>query len=158
MSEEAAERLGNYYIEMRSQAHRVDEHGSATIPITVRQLEAIIRIAESLAKISLSPRANISHVDEAVRLFRVSTMQAVLAGHTLEGMARPDLLGQVDRAEKAIKSRLALGSLIPYRQLVDELVVGKGFPEHAVLRAIDSMCRQERLIWRNQRKTLLRQQ
>lgn len=85
-------------------------------------------------------------------------MQAVLAGHSMEGMTRPDLLGQVERVEKAIRSRLPLGTTIPYRQLIDELVGGKGFPEHAVLRAIDAMCRQESLMWRNQRRLLLRQQ
>lgn len=85
-------------------------------------------------------------------------MQAVLAGHSMEGMARPDLLGQVERAEKAIRSRLPLGATVPYRQLVEEMVGTKGFPEHAVLRAIDAMCRQEKLSWRNQRRLLLRQQ
>lgn len=57
LSEEAAERLGNYYVEMRGQAHKIDASESTTIPITVRQLEAIIRIAESLAKLTLSPQA-----------------------------------------------------------------------------------------------------
>jgi len=46
------------------------------------QLEAIIRISESLAKMSLSPVASEEHVDEAVRLFKVSTMQAVQSGHS----------------------------------------------------------------------------
>jgi DNA replication licensing factor MCM5 len=152
---------------MRGQAHKIDSAESSAIPITVRQLEAIIRIAEALAKLTLSPLAmynifviivifRISHVDEAVRLFRVSTMQAVLAGHSMEGMTRPDLLGQIEQVEKAIRSRLPIGSNVPYRQLLEEMVGSKGFPEHAVIRTIDAMCRQERLIWRNQR--LLRQQ
>ena len=145
---------------MRSQVQRMaagGEKSGVAIPITVRQLEAIVRIAESLAKMTLSPRATVEHVDEAVRLFRVSTMQAVQAGHSLEGMTRPDLLQSVERVEKAIRTRLPVGSLVSYRQLVDELVDGKGFPEHAVLRAIDMLCQQERLMWRNQRRSLLRQ-
>ena len=49
----------------------------SSIPITIRQLEAIIRISESLAKMTLTPVATREHVEEALRLFRVSTIQAV---------------------------------------------------------------------------------
>ena len=41
------------------------------IPITVRQLEAIIRISEALAKMTLSNTVNVEHVREAHRLFQV---------------------------------------------------------------------------------------
>jgi DNA replication licensing factor MCM5 len=43
-------------------------------------LEAIIRISESLAKLTLSPIANEQHVEEAIRLFKYSTMDAVQSG------------------------------------------------------------------------------
>ena len=42
------------------------------IPITVRQLEAIIRLSEALAKMSLSSQVKDDHVDEAHRLFQVN--------------------------------------------------------------------------------------
>ena len=45
-----------------------------------RQLEAIIRISESLAKMALLPFAMESHVDEALRLFQVSTLDASHSG------------------------------------------------------------------------------
>lgn len=45
------------------------------IPITVRQLEAIIRLSEALARMELSDVANANHVKEAIRLFTVSTFQ-----------------------------------------------------------------------------------
>lgn len=57
LSEEAAERLGTYFVEMRGQAQKIDSAETSIIPITVRQLEAIIRIAEALAKLTLSPQA-----------------------------------------------------------------------------------------------------
>ena len=41
------------------------------------QLEAIIRISESLAKLTLQPTVQEVHVDEAIRLFKLSTMDAV---------------------------------------------------------------------------------
>lgn len=48
--------------------------------VILRQLEAIIRISESLAKMTLSPVATEEHVDEAIRLFKFSTMDAVQSG------------------------------------------------------------------------------
>ena len=50
------------------------------VPITVRQLEAITRIAESLARMTLQEEATEDHVREAIRLFKHSTMDAVKSG------------------------------------------------------------------------------
>ena len=64
----------------------------STIPITVRQLEAIVRVSEALAKMQLSADVTIEHVKEAVRLFKSSTLSAARAGHNMEGMVRYVLL------------------------------------------------------------------
>jgi len=45
-----------------------------------RQLEAIIRISESLAKMQLQAFATEVHVNEALRLFQVSTLDAASSG------------------------------------------------------------------------------
>lgn len=45
-----------------------------------RQLEAIVRISESLAKMRLAPFATEADVDEALRLFQVSTLDAAMSG------------------------------------------------------------------------------
>ena len=42
------------------------------IPTTVRQLEAVVRISESLAKMALQPFVTDANVEEALRLFQVS--------------------------------------------------------------------------------------
>jgi DNA replication licensing factor MCM5 len=66
-----------------SQVRRVAAEGSGelpAVPITVRQLEAIIRLAESLARMSLVSEASEDHVREAIRLFKHSTMDAVKSG------------------------------------------------------------------------------
>jgi len=49
-------------------------------------LEAIIRISESLAKMRLSPFATNADVDEALRLFQVSTLDAAMSGN-LSGLS-----------------------------------------------------------------------
>ena len=43
-------------------------------------MEAIIRISESMAKMRLEPFASESDVDEALRLFTVSTLSAAMSG------------------------------------------------------------------------------
>lgn len=52
-----------------------------------RQLEAIVRISESIAKMRLAPFAIESDVDEALRLFKASTMEAAGSG-SLAGKSR----------------------------------------------------------------------
>lgn len=51
-----------------------------TSPSSCRQLEAIVRIAESLSKMKLQPFATEADVEEALRLFQVSTLDAAMSG------------------------------------------------------------------------------
>ena len=44
------------------------------------QLEAIVRLSEALAKMRLSPVATEQHVEEAIRVFTVSTVDAINSG------------------------------------------------------------------------------
>jgi DNA replication licensing factor MCM5 len=87
LSEAAAEKLKNRYVLMRNGAteHERETGKRTSIPITVRQLEAIIRVSESLAKMRLAPFASEADVDEALRLFQTSTLDAALSGN-LAGM------------------------------------------------------------------------
>ena len=65
---------------MRSGLRSQDGEKPPAIPITVRQLEAVVRISEALAKMQLLPFATVQHVDEALRLFQVSTLDAAASG------------------------------------------------------------------------------
>lgn len=81
LSPEAADTLQNYYVNIRANVRQRELDGApAAVPITVRQLEAIVRISESLAKMSLSNTATEQHVAEAIRLFSISTYEAVTSG------------------------------------------------------------------------------
>eukprot|EP01087_Luapelamoeba_hula_P011252 TRINITY_DN3032_c0_g2_i1.p1 TRINITY_DN3032_c0_g2~~TRINITY_DN3032_c0_g2_i1.p1 ORF type:complete len:676 (+),score=69.50 TRINITY_DN3032_c0_g2_i1:885-2912(+) len=82
LSKDAGETLQQHYVELRSS---MLSQGGSAVPITVRQLEAIIRISESLAKMSLSPSATPEHVREAIRLFTVSTVEAAASGKENQG-------------------------------------------------------------------------
>lgn len=144
---------------MRSEVYEMEiiSEERSSIPITVRQLEAIIRIAESLAKMKLCVRATEEHVDEAIRLFRVSTMNAVHSGHSVDGNLRPELAAETEKIERCIKQRLPLGSSIEFKKLLNELVTVKRFSEPCSLRAIDTLVAQEKLLFRAQRRILIRQ-
>ncbi len=80
ISAEAGQLLQNYYVEDRK---LVSENKKAkrknNIPVTVRQLEAIIRLSEAIAKMNLSNFVLENHVNEAHRLFQISTLSAASA-------------------------------------------------------------------------------
>lgn len=50
--------------------------GSKTITATTRQLESLIRISQSLAKMRLSNTATVEDVNESIRLMKVATQAA----------------------------------------------------------------------------------
>ena len=65
---------------MRNSNKELEEEGDKrlAIPITVRQLEAVVRISESLAKMELKHFATDAHVDEAIRIFQVGILSSSL--------------------------------------------------------------------------------
>eukprot|EP00029_Vermamoeba_vermiformis_P013107 TRINITY_DN802_c0_g1_i1.p1 TRINITY_DN802_c0_g1~~TRINITY_DN802_c0_g1_i1.p1 ORF type:complete len:687 (+),score=245.87 TRINITY_DN802_c0_g1_i1:36-2096(+) len=85
LSSEASEILTHQYVTMRARhrAKSITGGSDVPIPLTVRQLEAIVRISESLAKMTLSNTATRTHVEEAIRLFTVSTVEAINSGEVV---------------------------------------------------------------------------
>eukprot|EP00455_Lapot_gusevi_P039472 TRINITY_DN4427_c0_g1_i2.p1 TRINITY_DN4427_c0_g1~~TRINITY_DN4427_c0_g1_i2.p1 ORF type:complete len:141 (-),score=32.75 TRINITY_DN4427_c0_g1_i2:120-542(-) len=132
------------------------ETGHSIIPITVRQLEAIIRIAESLARMQLQPVATAEHVNEAIRLFNVSTFNAAQVGAISgEGLAGSDYMDKIRKAEARVKRRLMIGGTMPTRALIQE-VVKLGEDEQSTRKAIDNMVRSGELQYTNQRRMVRR--
>ncbi|KAF9162703.1 minichromosome maintenance protein 5 [Actinomortierella ambigua] len=156
LTTEAAEKLSNHFVSIRSAVGQIqDIEGVRTsIPITIRQLEAIIRISESLAKMTLSPRATEQHVDEAIRLFKFSTMDAVQAGN-MDGQTRQESLQKVREVENHIRRRVAIGSQVPTAVLLRELE-SQGFNSRSIERAILTLERQDVLQYKQMRKVLQR--
>ena len=112
----------------------------SSIPITVRQLEAIVRITESLAKLTLSPIATEEHVDEAIRLFLASTMNAVTQG---EGQGSRELMEEVGKVEEELRRRLPIGWSTSLSTLKREFVDGRGYSEQALNRALVVLQRRD---------------
>ncbi|GIL54329.1 hypothetical protein Vafri_9903 [Volvox africanus] len=141
VNEDAAKRLAAFYVEIRNEARaqaNATDSDSPPVPITVRQLEAVVRIAESLAKMSLQPVANLEHVNIAIELFTKSTMDAVKSGLTQTELGGEQQLGHVRRLEERIKRRLHIGAYMTTRRLLDEMVA-LGEPESLVLRVLLTM-------------------
>ena len=90
----------------------------------IRQFEAIVRIAESLAKMRLSPFANEADAEEAIRLFQVSTMDAALTGNLegVEGYTSQQELDLVVKIEKLIKKRFVIGSQVSQQTITQDFV------------------------------------
>lgn len=158
LSPEAADKLSSHFVSIRRQVHasELESNARSSIPITVRQLEAIIRITESLAKLTLSPLATEAHVDEAIRLFLCSTMDAVNQGGggnggTGGGMAGSrELNEEAARVEAELRRRLPIGWSTSLATLRREMVDGKGFSEQALNRALMILQRRDTIMFRNQ--------
>lgn len=122
LSAEAGEKLKSRYVRMRSGTHEQEKAADKrlAIPITVRQLEAIIRISESLAKMQLQPFATDVHVNEALRLFQVSTLDAASSGSLsgAEGFTTEEDHEILNRIEKQLKRRFAIGSQVSEQNIV----------------------------------------
>lgn len=113
------------------------------------QLEAIIRISESLAKLTLSPVVLNHHVEESIRLFKFSTMNAVSAGN-VDGLSRGELHHEIIQMEKELKRRLPVGWHTSYQSLVKEFVNTSGYSSHALERTLFLLEKRDIIRFSNQ--------
>jgi DNA replication licensing factor MCM5 len=170
LSARAASVLQNHYVSIRASIRAQQEEssvnsasgggdatatGTSAIPITVRQLEAIVRISEALAKMTLSPVATEEHVNEAIRLFKVSTLEAATSGIVAADNLSPDLLRQVNQVETLLKRRIPIGSRISEQRVIRDFCK-QGLNDHAIRTAIRILVQRDELEYRNQRKTIAR--
>mmetsp|Transcript_25000 Transcript_25000/g.58665 ORF Transcript_25000/g.58665 Transcript_25000/m.58665 type:complete len:891 (-) Transcript_25000:38-2710(-) len=171
LSEEAGQVLTSSYVKIRDDVRKATlqsqgEDAQATIPITVRQLEALVRISESLAKIRLDSEVRIEDVNEALRLFRVSTMAANSAdqingsgskvgGSSILGAAGAGNREEFDRAQGFLRCRLTIGSMVNKQKLIEE-GSGQGYNFMTMVRVLSAMAQRGELLERNQGRLLKR--
>ena len=166
LSVESAELLKNEYVRIRQRAAGHEQEGddddygedahNQAIPITVRQLEAIIRVSESQAKMRLQDTVTEEHVTEAIRLFRVSTLNAASSGMIqAEGFINSETLAEISACEENIKRTLPRGQSISVERL-ERQQVNLGRSEFVVRKALEIMVRRGDLAYKNQRRQLRR--
>ncbi|KAL6299031.1 ATP dependent DNA helicase [Sparassis latifolia] len=157
LSAEAQEMLSSHFVSLRKQVQQIEQDNDerSSIPITIRQLEAIIRISESLAKLTLTPVVQSHHVEEAIRLFKSSTMDAVSAG-SADGLSRGELNEEMGRIEKEVRRRLPIGWSTSYQSLVREFVTQQGYSSHALERTLFVLEKREIIRFSGQNKVVHR--
>jgi len=158
LSEQAQDRLAAFYVEIRGEARGAaqrDDSDNPPVPVTVRQLEALIRISESFAKMGLQPVATLEHVEMAIQLFTKSTMDAVKSGVTQYNVASDPQRDRIHRLEEKVRRRLHIGSYITQRRLMDEMVA-LGESEMMVMRALCAMSAMGEIEFRRERSVVHR--
>lgn len=157
LSESASAKLRDQYVQIRKDMRRqANETGEAApIPITVRQLEAIVRLSEALAKMKLSHVATENEVNEAVRLFTVSTMDAARSGINQQVNLTAEIANEIKQAETQIKRRIPIGNQISERRLIDDLT-RMGMNESIIRRALIIMHQRDEVEYKRERRVILR--
>ena len=158
LTPEASEKLSSHFVSIRKklQLNEADMNERSSIPITIRQLEAIIRITESLAKLVLSPVATDYHVEEAIRLFTSSTMNAVDEGVSNGMVVSGELSKEIKKVEHELRRRLPIGWSTAYQTLRREIVDAGKASAPALDKALHILERHEVVRFRHQRQNILR--
>lgn len=154
LSTAAAELLIAHFVSIRKKSHEQELYANvrSSVPVTVRQLEAMVRIAESIAKLYLQPVANEDHVREAIRLFDASTVNAIgQDAHSRE------VSEEVGKVEEKLRQRLPVGWHTSYNTLLREFVQGRyEFTKLALDMALNVLERRDVIQFRQQRQVIFR--
>ena len=70
MTHQSQTRIKEHYTKLRNVYHNLDDQDK-TMPITPRQLESIIRLAEANAKMHLSDTVDLKHAESAIELMQL---------------------------------------------------------------------------------------
>jgi len=142
LTPEAAKRIEQFYLELRS----IGEAPTSPVPITARQLEALIRLAEAHARMALRDKVTAEDAEEAIRLMKLSLQQVGIDSET--GQLDIDLImtghskSQRDKMEKILDLIDELGEdvdkAVPVSKLIERANV-EGIDEEFVKRAIERM-------------------
>jgi DNA replication licensing factor MCM5 len=178
LNDEAAALLSGQFVHIRNQVRdsliqkaqqqRNDRGGSnnysnkshqssnSVVPITIRQLEAIIRISESLAKMRLSPEATVQDVEEALRLFRVSTFASAQSNPMLGSMIHGQVMSkEIQTAEEYLRTRMGLKTNISRKKIVEEAQL-QGMTINIIRTAITAMVMRGEIVELYQGKMIRR--
>jgi len=129
ITEVALNEIKEYYIKMRNSGQG-EEGGIKSVPITARQLEALVRLAEASAKLRLSPKVTKKDAQKAIELIEFCLNQ----------IARDSETGviDIDRISSGIpaKERNKISQL---REIIDVLEneLGKVIPIENIMERAD---------------------
>ncbi|MEI8364297.1 MAG: minichromosome maintenance protein MCM [archaeon] len=140
LSEEASNKILNYYVELRDLGR-----GKKSFTATPRQLEGLIRLSEASAKIKLKSIIDPEDAERAIRIFKTSLEQTATDKET--GVIDIDILttGQsqsernfMKNITKLIRDLTVDGNPVPVSKVL-ELAVKENMPEERVREAISKL-------------------
>ncbi|CDI83616.1 DNA replication licensing factor, putative [Eimeria acervulina] len=140
LSLDARDALKNFYVQTRQDVREDRRSVTRKIPVTLRQLESLVRIAESFARMELAPVAQASHVKRAIDLFSASTAETAKHALVFESLT-PLQQKAIKLAEDALMSRLQPGQRALRRNIVRDLQQ-QGYDKLVVQRAISILVRR----------------
>ncbi len=118
---------------------------------------------------TLSPVATEKHVDEAVRLFNISTLHAIQSGNSGEGGLNPIFIQEVEKIQNYILKRVGRGVEISYNGLKNslerqvpitinslQLIQLQDYNAAAIDRAIFNLVQKQILSYKDRRMSLCR--
>ncbi|RME55062.1 AAA family ATPase [Candidatus Woesearchaeota archaeon] len=143
LTEEASETIKDFYVNIRNSSTNGDDPAIKPIPISARQLEAVVRLAEGSARIRLSDKVEKKDVLRAINLLKSCLMEigvdpetgkididrintGITASERSKIVGVRDLIFKMDEAGK---------KLIAIDELYEE-AAKRGIPEHKVDEAI----------------------
>ena len=157
INERSMKMLEDAYVKYRDEMRERNKSGKGTpaVPITVRQLEALTRVSESLAKMCLQSVVTEEHVAEALRLFEVSTIDAARSGVAGTVVLSAEQREELQLVETQIRQKLAIEATMSKRHLVEDLS-RVGVNEWAVMRALMVMTQRGEIIERAEGRRVTR--
>ncbi len=125
LTEDAIEEIKNYYVSMR--ATGVEEGGVRIIPITARQLEALIRLSEASAKSRLSEKVTKKDTKRAIDLIAYCLTQVSMDEKT--GKIDIDMISTGISASQR-------SQIITIKDIISDLekMIGKAIPAEDIIK------------------------
>ncbi|MDD2678856.1 MAG: minichromosome maintenance protein MCM [Candidatus Nanoarchaeia archaeon] len=147
LSDEAIEEIQNFFVNLRNK-EVVSTSGPRPVPLTPRQLEALVRISEASAKVRLSKQVTLFDAKKAINLMKLYLSQLgmdpetqeldidrVMSGTTSSQRSRIyEVMEIIKRLEKSF------GKDIPLEEIMNE-VRNKGIDELKAEEIIEKMIR-----------------
>jgi len=140
LSVKASDDLISQYVNDRQKSYEQSKLRKSTnnIPITVRQLEAVIRLSESLARMKLKQEVGSEEVEAAHYLFEISTIKTIEGSHEFGYNLSEGISSEVQKAEEAIRKKVCLGNQVSTINLLNDLEnkYSRTIANHAVFNMI----------------------
>ena len=148
MTKGAVNEIRDFYVELRNSGREVEEGGIKPIPVSARQLEALIRMAEASARLRLDDKVTREDAKKAIELLKYCLMQVGVDPETkqididrmytgISASARSKIV----IIKEIILNFEAKGNKTPTIEEIISEAAGKGIDESKVYEVIDQLKR-----------------